>query len=249
MLCRGRTPSGVCVHVCVFQVSKVWMRLSARKYSQAFEKWREVLDDHVREGKESEFHRVVRTWSLRAMVGGLRKHHAAVQRLAFSVWKSASEEVGRFNGICQRVLRRWRAQSVSRCFREWCDFSAARRRARTLAGRVFGRVLHGKAASAWATWVGAVRFLRHYELVCGKATSRMKQGFVHRAFVRWCDFLWERQNMRYLVRVAELCLRHCFCSCVVFAGWEGVEQVEPALLCHGLRPVACVVELGVGELS
>jgi hypothetical protein len=133
------------------------------------------------------------------MLAAVKRNHGSAVRLAFKVWGVAVAESTRFDLICKRVLRRWQLMSVSSCFRGWCDYCVARRHARKVAGRVFGRMVHGRVASAWASWVGVVAYLRRYEFVCGKAASRLKQRYTVRAFGRWCDYCVDRQHMRYLV--------------------------------------------------
>jgi hypothetical protein len=177
----------------------VWVRLSARTYILAFERWRQVVHICQEEGKKSEFLRIVRTWSLRALVSGIGKNHRAVKHALFRLWSAGVKEAVRFDVICQRVFRRWQLTGVAACYRSWVDFRDGRVRARQLASRVFGRVMHGKVASAWAAWCDAVRYMQRYDVVCFKAAARLKQRSAGAALRRWCEYVDERHYVRRLV--------------------------------------------------
>jgi hypothetical protein len=138
-------------------------------------------------------------WHLKSVLSALKQNHQAVLRVALRVWANATTEWMRFDLICKRVLRRWQMMSVTTCFGSWVDFRDGRVRARQLASRVFGRVMHGKVASAWAAWCDAVKYMQRYDVVCFKAAARLKQRSAGAALRRWCEYVDERHYVRRLV--------------------------------------------------
>jgi hypothetical protein len=173
----------------------------------AFEQWQDWVAWRDQSDERLEMLRLKHGWHMQSLLAGLKQNHRTVVRSALHVWATATAEALRFDVVCKRVLRRWQLVRVTLCFREWVEFSDSRRHMRRLAGRVFARVVYGKAASAWASWLEVVVYMKRYESVCLKAAARMRQSSVLRAFVRWEEYRIQRQRLRRVVRF------HCSWPC------------------------------------
>ena len=186
----------------------------------AFDQWRAWLSWELENCREAETLGLRCGWGLKLLAAGVERNRVAVVGKSFRLWHAAASEGSRHDVLVQRIARRWHQLGVSSCFSTWKEFSGERKLARKLAGRVFARVVHAKTASAWTTWVSAVVDGKRYRAVCEKAAFRLRRRGYLGAFLRWCDYVYERKHMRRLVGVFVCLCGRCWillmCVCWVF---------------------------------
>ena len=101
-----------------------------------------------------------------------------------------------------QVRARWLAGAAHKALTAWVHMTRERKRLRTLATKVFGRLVNGKVHAGFATWRDGVAAEKRYTAICARFGARMRLQATAKALAAWRENAADRRRLRRLVQHA-----------------------------------------------
>jgi hypothetical protein len=160
----------------------VWMAVGLRVWTEFVEQcWQDDVEIHRRE--------VV-------VERALRRIRNRTVHLLFSRWRDMASQQKRVALETRQRLNiaatKMKQRAVIASMNTWIEYYEARLRAKYLAGKVFGAMLHGQMGAAFGSWRQRIReHIAHaadegrQQLVVQRCVAKLKHRIAHAAFISW----------------------------------------------------------------
>ncbi|GMH78026.1 hypothetical protein TrST_g10618 [Triparma strigata] len=162
--------------------------------------------------------------ALRRVKNSIKLMRESTLKNVFSMWKNEVEEkkvmVAKGKRFFSKLLRGLEVRTL----KVWVEFTAERRRVRTLVRRVFNRVVNRSVALGFQCWQDWLQDEKKNETIIRRIGMKMLNACLARTLAAWMAYAKEKRQERVLLKRAGMkIMMRCYATC--FATWkETVRQ-------------------------